>query len=351
MTNIPVNPQIPIIDFSLYDSNQQECIEQIKSACENVGFFYLRNHGFSQESIDEIFDCVGIFQWTPGRSECFADGVDYKNSTIKQFFDQSMEEKIKYNINEHYYGYISMRQEKLDYKNQIMGDSKESFNFCKFDEQDNPLTLTLPPIFKEKKALISRISKDCHKLCLKLLEFLATALEITESEGGKHWFEERHNYGLKSGDCLRIIHYPTVEKIAEKDIRAGMHSDYGSLTVLFQKDIGGLEVLPPNSTEWIPAPVIPDCVLINIGDCLEFWTRGLYKSIKHRVVFNENNMNFDRYSIAYFFHAGRDVSLDPIPSKFVPNDGIEKIGNGEKSLTAGQYLQNKLDVSYKDVIF
>ncbi|CAG8597988.1 14818_t:CDS:2, partial [Acaulospora colombiana] len=216
--------------------------------------------------------------------------------------------------------------------------------------QDNPLTLKLPPVFKERKVLISRISKGCHKLCLKLLELFAIALEVTESEGGKHWFEKRHDYGLKSGDCLRVIHYPAVEKVAEKDIRAGVHSDYGSLTVLFQKDVGGLEVLPPNSTEWISAPVIPDCVLINIGDCLEFWTRGLYKSIKHRVVFGEDNLNLDRYSIAYFFHAGRDVGLDPIPSKFVPNDGNEKLGNGEKSLTAGQYLQNKLDLSYKNVI-
>jgi isopenicillin N synthase-like dioxygenase len=39
--------------------------------------------------------------------------------------------------------------------------------------------------------------------------------------------------------------------------RAGEHSDYGTITLLFQDDIGGLEVLK-KSGEWFPARPIPD---------------------------------------------------------------------------------------------
>ncbi|RHZ82581.1 hypothetical protein Glove_108g19 [Diversispora epigaea] len=309
--------QIPIVDFSLYETNQSECIRQLKYACENVGFFYLKNHGFSQESIDDIFSC------------------------IKQFFDFPLEEKTKYNIDESHYGYIGFRHETIDPGNQIMGDAKESFNLCKLNEQDEPLVVSpLPPLFREKKKLISEISKGSYKLSIKLLELLAIALEIPESEGGKNWFINKHKYESDSFDCLRVLHYPTVDKVIENDIRAGIHSDYGSLSVLFQKDIGGLEVLPQNSTKWVSVPIIPGCIVINIGDCLEFWTRGLYKSIKHRVTFKEDNLNFDRYSIVYFLHPAIDVKLESIPSKFIPNDKNEK--DGEMVLNAGQYLLNKL---------
>ncbi|CAG8826414.1 12607_t:CDS:1, partial [Dentiscutata erythropus] len=92
--------------------------------------------------------------------------------------------------------------------------------------------------------------------------------------------------------------------------------------------IAGFEVLSADMN-WISVPVIPDCVLINIGDLLEFWTQGLFKSTKHRVVFRKETLNQDRYSIAYFCHAEDDVGLEPIPSRFIIAD--EK---GSKSMTA-----------------
>ncbi|CAG8709053.1 14391_t:CDS:2, partial [Gigaspora margarita] len=48
---------------------------------------------------------------------------------IKLYFDQSHKEKLNYKINKHYYGYIDLRQELLDFKNQKIGNHKESFNF------------------------------------------------------------------------------------------------------------------------------------------------------------------------------------------------------------------------------
>ncbi|CAG8700348.1 273_t:CDS:1, partial [Scutellospora calospora] len=54
--------------------------------------------------------------------------------------------------------------------------------------------------------------------------------------------------------------------------------------------------------------------------------------------------NLDRYSIAYFFHAGADVKLDNIPSKLIPQDD-----NNTKCITAGEHLQNKLDVTYRKI--
>ena len=50
--------QIPIIDFSLFDIDQINCSKEIKKAIETIGFFYLKNHGISQDFIDDMFTNV-----------------------------------------------------------------------------------------------------------------------------------------------------------------------------------------------------------------------------------------------------------------------------------------------------
>ncbi|RUP44913.1 hypothetical protein BC936DRAFT_148870 [Jimgerdemannia flammicorona] len=159
--------------------------------------------------------------------------------------------------------------------------------------------------------------------------------------GGKNWFSDRHAYDIPSGDILRILHYPPVESHID-DIRAGSHTDYGSITLVFQHDIGGLEIYAGRS-RWISAPVIPDCILVNLGDCLEFWTNGLLKSTLHRVVFRSNTQSLDRHSMVYFCE-GYDIPLDPVPSRLVPGDEV-KMGESGKRMTAAEHLRMRLDAS------
>src|SRR6266496_2802800 len=204
---------------------------------------------------------------------------------------------------------------------------------------------------------------------MKILQSFAISLNIKDDDG--NWFSNKHRYEMKSGDNFRILHYPpiTIEdgKVSEEinydqNIRAGRliffhiffihcnyimtvitfldckyhkfnsHTDYGSLTLLFQKDIGGLEIQHPYTKKWLQASVIPNTILINIGDLMEFWTKGLFKSTKHRVIFNNENMILHRYSMAYFCHAESDVGLDPIPSEFISEKEVEEEEEREKSI-------------------
>lgn len=116
-----------------------------------------------------------------------------------------------------------------------------------------------------------------------------------------------------------------------------------------------MEIELPFTKQWISAPVINDCVLINIADLLEYWSKGLFNSTKHRVTFNNDTKMIDRYSIAYFCHAEDDVGLDPIPSKYLENlnlvnveKGIEYGVDGTKiPLTAGEHLKYRLISTYR----
>ncbi|KAF9564968.1 hypothetical protein BGW38_008915, partial [Lunasporangiospora selenospora] len=104
---------IPVVDFSRFKSDPEACALDIVKASRNIGFFYLKNHGISQELIDRMFD----------------------NS--EQFFQQPLEKKTKYLIGPHNIGYSGMKSEKLDPGNQIMGDLKEAYNIRKYSTMDD----------------------------------------------------------------------------------------------------------------------------------------------------------------------------------------------------------------------
>ena len=67
---------------------------------------------------------------------------------------------------------------------------------------------------------------------------------------------------------MRLLYYPYNPAPEEGQTRIREHSDFGTITILFQNEVGGLEVLSP-SGKWVTAPVIPGAPLINIGDFLQ----------------------------------------------------------------------------------
>lgn len=48
---------------------------------------------------------------------------------------------------------------------------------------------------------------------------------------------------------------------------------------------------------WVEAPPVEGAFVVNIGDCLEAWTGGLFKATQHRLV----NLGKERYSLPCFF--------------------------------------------------
>jgi isopenicillin N synthase-like dioxygenase len=183
-----------------------------------------------------------------------------------------------------------------------------------------------------------------------------------------NWFSSRHQ--KPSASILRFLHYPALSSDIyledEADIRAGAHSDYGSITLLFQRvSQPGLEIRTPEST-WAPVPVIPQGyrtsttfppILVNIADLLSYWTNGYLKSTVHRVIFPKDARRGgeDRYSIAYFCHPSDDAELVPVPSKIVaerPMAEGEKVGygggaEGQRAMTAREHLEKRLGATYE----
>lgn len=190
------------------------------------------------------------------------------------------------------------------------------------------------------------------------------------------FFRDRHEHG-PSGNILRLLYYPPLSSLAgdrdpaaptTEDVRAGAHSDYGSITLLFRlRGQAGLEVDAGGGT-WAPVPVCPPGtegdpappILVNIGDLLSYWTNGLLRSTVHRVVFPAPGGGIDgesgdepRYSIAFFCHPVGTTTLEAVPSERVrthkPEGGFERGGNPDperSAITADEHLQMRLRASY-----
>lgn len=97
------------------------------------------------------------------------------------------------------------------------------------------------------KACVSRFDAECKMLLKKLLKVLAMSLKLDDVnvflKECRH-FDDPQYTGLYN---VRLLHYPPIsgdhdEKSLSGAVRCGEHSDYGFITLLFQDDVGGLEV-------------------------------------------------------------------------------------------------------------
>lgn len=218
----------------------------------------------------------------------------------------------------------------------------------------------LPPPLSTNSQDLSSFALQCHNLCNRVMQLFAVGLGISED-----WFTDRHDQSKgPSGSTLRLLYYPSVPDTLERDeedIRAGAHSDYGSVTLLFQlPGQPGLELLTPEGS-WVSVPVDPSGtlesdpskplpILVNIGDLLAYWTNGLMKSTVHRVIFpkDANKGGEDRYSIAYFCHPLDDARLVTVPSKLVEEykGGVKGLQKNEGTMTARDHLNERLAATY-----
>jgi len=131
----------------------------------------------------------------------------------------------------------------------------------------------------------------------------------------------------------------------EGQCRAGVHSDYGSITLLFQDPVGGLEVQNPQTGEFIPGPPIDGTIVVNVGDLLARWSNDVLRSTLHRVVAPPAKKINDiegitplRQSIAFFCNPNFSSMISCLPN----------CGNVSKypPINTGDYIVGRLSATY-----
>lgn len=146
-------------------------------------------------------------------------------------------------------------------------DLKESIEIGRDDEGQGRHNMWPPSSSWDKaeqfKSHMLAFHAECKELHRTIMRMLALSLELEES-----YFDE---YTAVGDNTLRLLHYPEQEREVFRkkkgQVRAGAHSDYGSLTLLFQDERGGLQV-QDGKGGWRDVTPIPGAIVVNAGDLL-----------------------------------------------------------------------------------
>lgn len=312
--------QIPVIDFEPFSQGnaaaRQAVVKQIYQACHQIGFIYLKNSGISPALVNQLFTQAQHF---------FALPLEVKH-------------KLAWSNEVSNRGYVGSERERLDPDKP--GDLKEAFNVgkevspqMKSQCADALVLNQWLPEREDFRTCVLEFWDACTEVADRVLQAFALALQLPVE-----FFATRHD---QQNHTLRLLHYPPLQRSPKPgQVRAGEHSDYGSITLLFQDEVGGLEVQTKNG-EWIFAPAIPGTVVVNTGDLMQRWTNHVFCSTKHRVMIpTDKRAQQSRYSVAFFCHPNNNAEIACIESC----QGEE--GAIYPPISAGQHLLSKLQATY-----
>jgi isopenicillin N synthase-like dioxygenase len=144
---------------------------------------------------------------------------------------------------------------------------------------------------------------------------------------------DRHITGLSAQ-----FYPPQPAAPAAGQLRAGAHTDFGSLTILSTgDDPGGLQVHDDDGS-WQDIAAAPDTFVVNIGDLMAQWTNDRWVSTLHRVINPPPaKAHLPRQSIAFFHQPNWHAMVECLP-------GCGSASNLPRHLpiTSGAHFERKL---------
>ncbi|KAJ5168647.1 uncharacterized protein N7482_004241 [Penicillium canariense] len=310
------NLSIPIIDLEPARTGTPEQAAQVAQdvyqAFKKVGFVYIKNHGVPQDLLDQAFAWSAKFFALPQSEKNKAphppegwyhrgySGVG-REKVIQMVFDKD--------------GIAEKRK---------TPDVKESFELGNENDERMPNIWIPDETLPGFRQFFTMFFETCYSVEQLLLRIIAVGMGLDED-----YFVKYHQN--KTNQC-RLLHYPAVEEELlrlGKAERIAAHSDFGTMTILIQDEVGGLEVEDIHEKgKFNPAPYIPGTAVVNIGDLLMRWSNDELRSTLHRVRApplvdsddaSKGRMTRPRYSIPYFITPDREQIIDCLPGCYGPD--------------------------------
>jgi isopenicillin N synthase-like dioxygenase len=297
MDRIPVIDIAPFLNGSAAD--QQKVAQAVDDACAGLGFLIIAGHGVSDSLIDDM------------------------RETSKAYFDLPLPEKLKLRMPpDRYRGYISPGSEALAYSldQETPPDLKESFSIGPVDAPDDAYHRAAAPgkFFAANfwpdapenfRPTWETYYREMERVATQLMRIFALGLGMDKS-----FFDDKVDRHITN---FSVIHYPEQPNPPlPGQLRAGEHTDYGSLTILKPDNApGGLQVLNKDR-QWIDVPTLPGTFIVNLGDLMAEWTNDRWVSTLHRVVNppRDQALGSRRVSMAFFHQPNYDAVIECLPT-------------------------------------
>ncbi|XP_068239658.1 uncharacterized protein [Palaemon carinicauda] len=278
--------QLPVVDIGQLgldhksEPTDEELLrvgKELSEAFQDFGFAYLKGLGSLLDQVDRVEKTGSTFFAFPrGDKERYHLDVDKKE------------------------GYMAIDEQRLDYE--YSHELHESYDIIR---KGGVFPNDLVPDFKPAAENLLDALKIFTE---RILTAIALGLEIDKNAIAnihKHIASEK---GLTN---LRLLHYPPVpQHLLQKSTRFGAHTDWGTITFIFQDEVGGLEVFLRDGT-WVSAVPIPETALVLVGDMLELQTSNKFRALKHRVVIPaEDSLKIrSRRSTTFFVMPDKQVQV------------------------------------------
>ena len=331
---------IPSVDISgllVASIIPEDTVIALRKACNDCGFFYLTGHGISKACLDNVL------------------------SLAHRFFQQPMEEKNRIKRKGTMEGGDGARGYQQIGENVTSGrrDFQEAINFVR-EVQIRADTsgyeiLHGPNLWPKYPEDFEAGYRDYFQRLLDIGETMARLFGHALDLGPPH-----ENAGPESEDqdffvrntarsfwMSRIVGYPPMcdkdSEVQGNGMSCGEHSDYGCFTMLLNDETRDtLEVLMKDGT-WVYANPRPGALIVNIGDMMERWTNGQWRSTRHRVVHREGGY---RVSVPFFYEPNFDCVVRPL-AKYDSNPDAT---GGYTEQPYGEYIKRKIKETYPDSV-
>jgi isopenicillin N synthase-like dioxygenase len=301
---------VPSIDLAVSISGRPDArratAREVARACEETGFFKIRGHGVPQTLIEQAFATASAFFANP--------------QEVKDRFRPAKSSSAR--------GYHALRTKNLaktlGYDNPP--DLREQFYIgplvsraAEFSAIPGAAELYAenlwPDTPAEYREVFSATYRALENLGQTLMRVFAVALDVDE-----RFFDDKIDRHFST---LPVNHYPEPDgEPLPNQIRAGEHTDFGSLTILaVGQRAGGLQVRLRDGA-WLDVTAEPGEFIVNIGDMMQRWTNDRWLSNVHRVVNPkaEQRSGSRRMSMGYFLHPNYDAEIACLPTCAGPDN-------------------------------
>ncbi|GHD22399.1 isopenicillin N synthase family dioxygenase [Tianweitania populi] len=299
---------IPVIDIAPFIANEAgsaDVVRAVEAACRNLGFLLVTGHGVPKDVTARLYD------------------------TARAFFDEPQEWKVGQGRGTSEIGGVAFSPIADEALAATMGlktpgDFKESLNYGPrlpgdaWPSKPSGLESAFEDYFSEMEILAGHLRR-----------IFCSAIGLAPDHFEKEFVDHL--------SALRVINYPEQHVEPEPgQLRAGVHTDYGFMTILrSEASQGGLQVRNRDG-EWLDAPSIEGAYVINIGDAFMRWTNDEWVSTPHRVANPPSGYGGTarRQSIPFFLNPSKDTVIECLPAF---------AGQGAKyePITYGEYIKVK----------
>ncbi|QDS71926.1 hypothetical protein FKW77_000629 [Venturia effusa] len=311
----------PILDFSPFygkdEKAKSELVETIRDCCLRNGFFQILGHNVPAELQDSMLRCTKqLFALPQEEKDALLKDKNTWNRGYEKIGSQILEVGTAPELKEGFYIGEDLSKDHPYFVNKRLNSGP------------NVWPETMPNV-TEFKATATAYYKAMHALARDILTVIAQTLDLEPA-----YFRE---FTQDAVATLRLLHYPPQPPDSDEKLSRGIgaHTDFGSVTLLLQGEVDGLQVYEKSTDEWLDVKPVKGAYVINLGNCFMRWSNDRYISNLHRVI---NKSGKERYSIPFFYSGNPDYTIQCLPG--CEGGGVKYAPISVEDAVRGAYLKS-----------